>query len=84
MKEDSFLKKFKGRTEQIGRNGYADIMNNVHINIVDYIPKPKKVKKPKIKVDKYEHIRSSVIEEFNKNINFISQTKKISSPQKKK
>ena len=83
MKEDSFLKKFKGRTEQIGRNGYADIMNNVHINIVDYIPKPKKVKKPKIKVDKYEHIRSSVIEEFNKNINFISQTKKISSPQKK-
>ena len=83
MKEDSFLKKFEGRTEQIGKNGYTGIMNNVHINIMDYIPKPKKLKKPKTKVDKYEHIRSSISEEFNKNINFISQTKKISSPPKK-
>ena len=83
MKEDSFLKKFEGRTEQIGRNGYTGIMDNVHINIVDYIPKPKKVKKPKIKEDKYGHIKSSVIEEFNKNINFNSQMKKINSPPKK-
>ena len=83
MKDDSFLKKFEGRTEQIGRNGYADIMNNVHINIVDYIPKPKKIKKPKVKVDKYGHIKSEVIEEFNKNINFISQTKNISTSVKK-
>ena len=37
MKEDSFLKKFKGRMEQIGRNGYTEILNNLHINIVDYI-----------------------------------------------
>ena len=83
MKDNSFLKKFEGRTEQIGRNGYTGIMNNVHINIVDYIPKPKKVKKPKVKVDKYEHIKSSVIEEFNKNINFVSQTKSKSSLPKK-
>ena len=82
MKTDAFLKKFEGRTEQIGRNGYSDIMNNVHINIVDYIPKPKKVKIPKIKEDKYGHIRSEVSSEFNKNINFIPKTK--ISPKKNK
>ena len=82
MKTDEFLKKFEGRTEQIGRNGYSDIMNNVHINIVDYIPKPKKVKIPKVKEDKYGHIKSEVSTEFNKNINFIPKTK--ISPKKNK
>jgi hypothetical protein len=58
-------------------------MNNVHINIVDYIHKQKKVKKPKVKVDKFEHIKSEVVEEFNKNINFIPQTKNISASVKR-
>ena len=85
MKKDAFLKKFEGRTEQIGRNGFSDIMNNVHINIVDYIPKPKKVKIPRVKEDKYGHIKSEVSAEFNKNINFIPQTKIISlSPKRNK
>ena len=83
MKENPFLKKFKGRMEQIGRNGYTEILNNLHINIVDYIPKPVKVKKPKIKVDKYGHIKSEVSEEFNKNLNYIPQTKIMSSSPKK-
>ena len=51
------LKKFEGRTEQIGRNGYADIMNNVHINIVDYIKNSQKSEK-KRKVDKEEQMKS--------------------------
>ena len=85
MKENSFLKKFKGRMEQIGRNGYTEIMNNVHINIVDYLPKPKLVKKPKIKIDPYGHINSEIGEVFNKNINFMPQTKNISiSPKRNK
>ena len=83
MKENPFLKKFKGRMEQIGRNGYTEILNNLHINIVDYIPKPVKVKKPKIKMDKYGHIKSEVSEEFNKNLNYIPQTKIMSSSPKK-
>ena len=36
MEKDSFLKKFKGRTEIIRRGGLIDIMNNVHINVNDY------------------------------------------------
>ena len=44
MENDSFLKKFQGRTEVIGRGGLMDIMNNVHINVNDYQVKPKKLK----------------------------------------
>ena len=85
MKEDSFLKKFKGRMQQIGKNGYSDILNNVHINIVDYIQKPKKVKKTKVKVEPYVNIKSEISEEFNKNKNFMPKTKNLSkSPQKNK
>lgn len=85
MKDNSFLKKFQGRVEQIGRNGYTSILNNVHINIADYIPKPKKVKKPRIKIDPYGHISSEISEEFNKNINFMPQTKNLSlSPKRNK
>ena len=85
MKEDSFLKKFKGRMEQIGKNGYTEILKNLHINIVDYIPKPVKVKKPKTKVDKYGHIQSEVSEEFNKNVNYMPQNKNIAlSPKRNK
>ena len=85
MKEDSFLKKFKGRMQQIGKNGYSDILNNVHINIVDYIQKPKKIKKTKVKVEPYVNIKSEIGEEFNKNKNFMPKTKNLSkSPQKNK
>lgn len=85
MKEDSFLKKFKGRMQQIGKNGYSDILNNVHINIVDYIQKPKKIKKTKVKVEPYVNIKSEISEEFNKNKNFMPKTKNLSkSPQKNK
>ena len=84
MKENEFLKKFQGRMEQIGRNGYSEIMNNLHINIVDYIPKkPKIIKKPKIKIDPYGHITSEISEEFNKNINFMPQTKNLSFSKKR-
>ena len=85
MSENAFLKKFQGRMEQIGRSGYSEIMNNLHINIVDYLPKPVKVTKPKVKVDKYGYIKSEVSEEFNKNINYMPQTKNLSlSPKKNK
>ena len=36
MEVDSFLKKFQGRTEVIGRQRILGIMNNVHINVNDY------------------------------------------------
>ena len=83
MSENSFLKKFQGRTEQIGRGGLSEIMNNLHINVIDYIPKKKKVKIPKIKVDPFGHISSEISVEFNKNINYQPQTKNLSLSQKK-
>ena len=43
-KNDSFLNKFRGRTEVIGRGGIIDIMNNVHINVNDYQVKQKRQK----------------------------------------
>ena len=49
MENDSFLKKFLGRIEVIGRGGLLDIMQIVHINVNDY---QIKVKKTKIKTGK--------------------------------
>ena len=83
MNENSFLKKFKGRTEQIGRGGISEVMNNVHINVIDYIPKKPKIKKPKIKVDPFGHIKSEISEVFNENIKFQPRTKDISLSPKK-
>jgi len=47
MDNNSFLKKFQGRTELIGKEGLLGVMNNVHINVNDYKynQKPKKTNK---------------------------------------
>ena len=85
MKENSFLKKFKGRMEQIGKNGYREILNNVHINIVDYIKNSQKVKKTKKKVDKYGQMKSEINKEITRNLNNNSRTKNTTlSPKKNK
>ena len=82
MENDSFLKKFQGRTEVIGRGGLMDIMNNVHINVNDYQIKPKKLKSPvkkkKSLKDEYNYVRSEISEEFNKNKNFVPQMRSLS------
>ena len=75
MKENSFLKKFKGRMEQIGKNGYKEIFNNVHINIVDYIKNSQKVKKNKRKVDKEGQMKSEINKDLNKNNNYTPHSK---------
>ena len=41
MNKNSFLNKFKGRTEIVGKEGLLGIMNNLHMYIIGY-PKPKK------------------------------------------
>ena len=88
MDNDSFLKKFQGRTETIGKEGLLGVMNNVHINVNDYKynyihnQKTKKqakqinlnVKKQNIK-DQYHYITSEISKEFNQNKNFIPQLK---------
>ena len=85
MENNSFLKKFQGRTEIIGRGGLMDIMNNVHINVKDFQPKPKKQsntigknrkKSPK---DEYNHITSEISKEFNKNKNYVPQLRSLSN-----
>ena len=81
-KNDSFLNKFRGRTEVIGRGGLIDIMNNVHINVNDYQVKQKKQnfkkgrkKSPK---DEYNYITSEISKEFNKNKNYVPQLRSLS------
>ena len=88
MDNDSFLKKFQGRTETIGKEGLLGVMNNVHINVNDYKfnyihnQKTKKqakqinlnVKKQNSK-DQYYYITSEISKEFNQNKNFIPQLK---------
>ena len=85
MENNSFLKKFKGRTEVIGRGGLLDIMNNVHINVKDFQTKPKKKsntigkirkKSPK---EEYNYITSEISKEFNKNKNYIPQLHSLSN-----
>lgn len=83
MEHDSFLKKFQGRTEVIGRGGLLDIMNNVHINVNDYQVKPKKprnsaFKRKKSLKEQYNYVTSEVSEEFNKNKNFTPQLRSLS------
>ena len=79
MDNNSFLKKFQGRTELIGKEGLLGVMNNVHINVNDYKcnQKPKKqtkLQRPNPK-DQYNYISSEISREFNKNKNFIPQLK---------
>ena len=85
MDNNSFLKKFQGRTELIGKEGLLGVMNNVHINVNDYkyVQKPKKqinirLQRPNLK-DQYNYISSEISREFNKNKNFIPQLKSASN-----
>ena len=73
-----FLKKFSGQMELVGKEGLLGIMNNLHTNIIGF--KPKKIRKPKIKIKikPYEYVSSIVAEDFNKNQNFVSQLHKLS------
>lgn len=89
MKNDSFLKKFQGRTEIIGRGGLTDIMNNVHINVKDYQVKPKKqfskvARKKSSPKNEYNYIKSEISKEFNKNKNYIPQLRSLSMSAKPK
>ena len=81
-KNDSFLNKFRGRTEVIGRGGIIDIMNNVHINVNDYQVKQKKQKskngRKKSPKNEYNYITSEISKEFNKNKNYIPQLRSLS------
>ena len=71
MQNDSFLKKFQGRTELIGREGILGIMNNVHINVNDYKLKPKKqsnnIRKKSSSKNEYINHSTEISKEFNKN-----------------
>ena len=83
MEVDSFLKKFQGRTEVIGRQGILGIMNNVHINVNDYqIPNKKqkniKGRRKSSPKDEYNYVQSEISKEFNENKNFIPQLKSLS------
>ena len=80
MDNNSFLNKFKGRTEIVGKEGLIGVMNNLHNNIIGYEQKqkintPLKFKRNKILDNEYSYIESIVKDEFNKNINFIPQLK---------
>ena len=84
MDNKSFLRKFKGRTEIIGKSGLLGIMDNLHINIIGNKPKSEKYISVKLKDKKfldndYSHVASIVKEEFNKNINFIPRLKIINN-----
>ena len=83
MDNDKFLKKFKGRTEQVGKEGIIGIMNNLRMNIVGNKEKPKKhlsvrIKRKQYPDNDYSYVSSIVKEEFNKNINFVPQIKNYS------
>ena len=85
MDNNSFLKKFQGRTELIGKEGLLGVMNNVHINVNDYKynPKPKKQINLNLKSqnskDQYSYITSEISKEFNQNKNFTPQLKSASN-----
>lgn len=83
MDNDKFLKKFQGRTEQVGKEGIIGIMNNLRMNIVGNKEKPKKhlsvrIKRKQYPDNDYSYVSSIVKEEFNKNINFVPQIKNYS------
>jgi len=84
MEKDSFLKKFIGRTEIIGRQGILPIMNNVHINVNDSKLMNKKnnnalnQRKKSGPKNEYSYIRSEITKEFNENKNFMPQMQKLS------
>ena len=89
MDNDSFLKKFQGRTEIIGKEGLLGVMNNIHINVNDYKYEYKyNNQKPKKKInlnakrqnpkDQYYYISSEISKEFNENKNFVPQLKSSS------
>ena len=89
MDNDLFLKKFKGRTEILGKDGHMGLMNNLHINIIGYKPKQRnnstvKIKKKQTLDNDYSYVTSVVKEEFNKNMNFIPQLKNLSVSMKLK
>jgi hypothetical protein len=78
MDNNSFLNKFKGRTELVGKKGLLGIMNNLHMNIIGS-QKPRQLvskirKKPHYEND-YSYVNSIVKEDFNKNINYMPQFK---------
>ena len=80
MDNNSFLRKFKGRTEIIGKTGLLPIMDNLHMNIIGYRPKQKKnlsikLKNKRILDNDYSYVSSIVKEEFNKNKDFVPQLK---------
>jgi hypothetical protein len=85
MDNNSFLKKFQGRTEVIGKQGLLGVMNNVHINVNDYKYRQKPKKQINIRLqrqnskDQYNYISSEISKEFNKNKNFIPQLKSASN-----
>jgi len=87
MSNDNFLQKFKGRTEIMGKDGHLGVINNLRSNIIGYQRPPQKVPNVKIKRKKfldndYSYVKSIVKEDFNKNIDFIPQLKKLSTSTK--
>ena len=79
MDNNSFLKKFEGRIETIGKSGINGIGENLNININDNKPESKKPLNEKLNNLDYNfnHISSIVKEEFNKNKSFIPKFKRI-------
>ena len=83
MDNNSFLKKFEGRIETIGKSGINGIGENLNININDNKPETKKQLNEKLNNNKiildynFNHISSIVKEEFNKNKSFIPKFKRI-------
>ena len=81
MDNDLFIKKFRGRTEVVGKEGNLGLMNNLHMNIIGYKKKPKnsgRIKKKRTLDNDYSYVTSVVKEEFNKNIDFVPQLKNLS------
>lgn len=78
MENDSFLKKFQGRTEVIGREGILGIMNNVHINVNDHKLKPKQRLKKKKNSNNSNNINSKNDTNNTDNTNNISRKKSFS------
>ena len=82
MDNDEFLKKFRGRTEIVGKEGHMGLMNNLHNSIIGNKPKQKninvKIKKKNTFDNDYRYVASIVKEEFNKNRDFVPQLKNLS------
>ena len=75
MKNNLFLKKYRGSCEFVTKEGPIGILNNLHYNIIGFKPKEIKKKKPppKKREPDYSYITSIVKDDFNKNKNFVSQ-----------